>query len=163
MLNRIIGILIGLSLTGCVTVDTFRKMNPHERAVMVCQSQNEYKYLSQRKDTLDEMISDSEISLARGYRVHVNCYDVEVPGKTTTTCVKNYWGAVVCQENTEKEVKKQCTETPVSINPDLERDNISSWARSRDEIAINLQRIYSKCYTEIKDLSAEEAFNYYQK
>ncbi len=95
--------------------------------------------------------------------MHRQCYQVEVPGDTTTICtVYDYgYGTVRCTQNTERRYRTQCDEKPVSINPDLERRNIDSWSSSLRYVESNLNTAWNNCYRNIVDLPPEEAYKYY--
>jgi hypothetical protein len=151
-----------LFLTACTTVNDFRNMTPHDRAEKICLKQANVKALMEQRSNLNAAILDSQNALSRGYRIHRQCYQVEVPGDSKTTCTSGFYGLpATCTTKTERRNKTQCDEKPVSISPDLERKNIDSWSSSLRVTENNLQSTWQSCYRSIVNLSADEAFKFY--
>ncbi len=159
MLRRSL-IIATLLLYGCTTVSDFQKMSAHERSVAVCKRQKDIQSIADQISNLQSGINDSQRALARGYRVHRQCHQVEVYGNASVTC--NRFGShVTCDESRPKSYETRCTETPVSINPDLEKENIRNWSQSVESLKAQAKEKHSKCYQFIYPLSPEQAYKYY--
>ena len=149
-----------LLLFGCTTVSDFQKMSPHERAVAVCKRQKDLQSIGSQISSLQNSINDSQSVLARGYRVHQQCRQVEVYGDSSVTC-NRFGSQVTCDESRPKSYKTECTETPVSINPDLEKENIRNWSQSIESLKAQGKEKAQKCYQFIYPMSPEQAYKYY--
>jgi hypothetical protein len=150
-----------LLLTSCTTVDDFRKMSPSERAARVCGQQQKIILLINQKAALSSAIQTSKLDLGRGYKVHKHCQQVRVYGQATTTCQNNF-GTVRCTEDRPESLQTKCTESPVAINADLERNNIQSWSVNLAKTEQNLKNEWQSCTRYIGNLSADEAFTHYK-
>lgn len=148
-------------LTGCTTVDDFRKMSSSERARRVCERRQNIVNLVNQKSSLSTAIQRSQTDLGRGYKVHKQCQQVKVYGQATTTC-QNLGGIVSCSENRPESYETRCTESPVAINADLERQNIQSWSEALFRTDQNLRNEWQSCARYIGNMTAEEAYSHYK-
>lgn len=156
----IITFVVLFAIVGCTTVDDFRKMSPSERARRVCIKSPNIVNLTTQKTTLSESIRAAQIDLGRGYKVHKQCRQVKVYGQTTTTC-QNFGGIVRCTEDRPESFETRCTESPVVINPELERQNIQSWSQTLIRTEQNLTTEWNYCNQWIGRMTADEAYGYY--
>lgn len=147
-------------LVGCTTVNDFKQMSAHERSVAVCKRQKDLHNIGREIASLQESIADSQNALARGYRVHTQCHQVEILGDASISCNK-FYSTVNCSETRQKSYKTECTETPVSINSDLERQNISNWSQSVESLKSQEKEKAQRCYEFIFPMSPEQAYKYY--
>jgi hypothetical protein len=162
MMNmRVFTLLLVLTLSACATLDDFRKMSPTERARLVCERKNDIQQLSAEQRQLAGAIQSSQMDLGRGYKVHTQCRPVKVYGPVTTTC-KKVGNVTECTEFRPEAYEKRCIETPVSLNPDLERQNIQAWSSAQIQVSQSLQEAWRKCMDFVERLSPEEAFRQYQ-
>jgi hypothetical protein len=148
-------------LSGCTTVDGFRNMAPDVRAQRVCDRRiANQDYVQQARD-LQDKLSDAQASLSRGYRVHRQCQQVQVYGDPSVTCSKlgNYTN---CQQFTPSSSERRCTETPVSINPELEKSNIQQWSQSIASLKETGSQEWQSCYRVVIKMSPEEAYKWYR-
>ena len=159
MLRRSL-VIATLLLCGCTTVSDFQKMSAHERAVAVCKRQKDLQSIANQISNLQSGINDSQSALARGYRVHQQCRQVEVYGNASVNCYKIGF-QVQCDETRPKSYETRCTETPVSINPELEKENIRNWSQSVESLKAQAKEKGQKCYQFIYPLSPEQAYKYY--
>lgn len=150
-----------LALTGCVSLDDFKKMSAHDRATAVCRKQHDLYVIDNKISALQSNIDDSRNALARGYKVYRQCHDVEVAGDTKITKCTKTDNQVQCIETRPKEHKTECLDTPVSINPDQEKENIRNWSSDLDSLRWQRKDKYQRCYNQIYPLSPEEAYQYY--
>ncbi len=150
--------LAGL-LAACTTLDDFRKMTPDQRARQVCDQQSTVRNYDQQISLLSRQISESQIALSRGYKLHQQCHQVKVYGNPTTTCTTN-GNQTTCKESRPESYETRCTETPVPINPDLERSNIGQWSTSMTSLQFNREQEWLRCYDSISRMSPEEAYNH---
>ncbi len=159
MLRRSL-IIATLLLCGCTTVSDFKKMSAHERAVSVCKRQKDLQGIAIQISNLQSGINDSQSALARGYKVHQQCRQVAVYGNASLTC--NRFGSQVnCDETRPKSYETRCTETPVSINPEQEKENIRNWSQSIESLKAQAKEKAQTCYQFIYPLSPEQAYKYY--
>jgi hypothetical protein len=153
-------IIATLLLCGCTTVSDFQKMSAHERAVAVCDRQKVIRDIADQISSLQSRIRDSQMALARGYRVHQQCFKVEVYGNASVKC-NRFGSQVICEESRPKSYETRCTETPVSINPELERQNIRDLSQSVESLDAQMKEKYRNCYQFIYPLTPEQAYKYY--
>lgn len=154
-----------ISMCGCATVDTFQKMNSYERAQYVCSRDSYYERLRNDETSQEARINDISSALARGYRVHKSCQTVKVEKPGTVSCTSNGVGARIntdCKQNTNTTYENVCTETPVSIDANLERGNLKVSRDLMERAKIEKNKIYNLCYSLVEPMSAEQAFSYYK-
>jgi len=154
-----------ISMCGCATVDTFQKMNSAERAHYVCSRDTYYERLNNDELSQRARIDDISSTLARGYRVHKSCRTVKVEKPGTVSCTSSSAGANTntdCRQNTNITYENVCTETPVSIDANLERGNLKVSRDLMERAMIEKNNVYSHCYSLIEPMSAEQAFSYYK-
>lgn len=73
-----------LLLTGCATkVSDFAKMTPDQRATKTCRNAQELIELAKEIRSLQQSISISEGNVARGYALHTECTNYQVPDSQT--------------------------------------------------------------------------------
>ncbi|MFZ1546208.1 MAG: hypothetical protein WAT12_03795 [Candidatus Nitrotoga sp.] len=154
-----------ISMCGCATVDTFQKMNSSERAHYVCSRDKFYESLSNEELKQQARIDDISSTLARGYRVHKSCKTVKVEKPGTVSCKSSGEGAYTntdCRQKTNTTYENVCTETPVSIDANLERGNLKVSRDMMEKARIEKNNVYSQCYSFVEPMSAEQAFSYYK-
>lgn len=150
-----------LVLTSCVTLDDFKKMSAQQRAETVCKNQQVLRNIDYKISSLQSDIDDSRNALARGYRVHRECHDIEVEGDTKVTNCTKTENQVQCVETRPKRIKNVCTETPVALDSAQEKENIRGWSAEIDSLRYQRKDKYQQCYNQIYPLSPEEAYKYY--
>ncbi len=150
-----------LLVTGCTTVDDFRKMPPSERAKRVCERRQNIVNLLKQKTTLSTAIQNSYTDLGRGYKLHQQCQQVKVYGQATATC-QNLNGFVSCSENRPESYETRCIESPVAINPELERQNIQSWSETLARTDQDIKNEWQSCTRYIGNMTADEAYTHYK-
>jgi len=158
-LKRILCILL-VFISGCTSVNDFKKMSSIERARQVCERQKNIQDLRSDKKNLVMAISNSQTDLARGYKIHRQCQQVKVYGNATATC-QTTGLQTSCSESRPEFYETRCKETPVSINPDLERQNIQSWIQAQTAADQRLKVAWNLCFTSVEKMSPEEAFKHY--
>lgn len=158
---RISSLLLLFLVTGCVTLDDFRKMSPGERTRQVCQRQESIVTLENEKQSLISAIQQSQMDLARGFKVYRQCFPVKVYGRATVTCREN-GSQVRCIERRPEFYETQCIDTPVGISPELERQNIQVWTHSLANAEQRLYQEWHNCSKSVESMSPEEAFKYYR-
>ena len=113
-------ILASTLLTGCASIEDFRKMTPDERANMVCEADSRLRQLRKEKDLLTQSIQSSQEALSRGYRLHRECKNIEVYGDSTTVC-KETRGKTICKEHRPVSTRTECNDIPVAIDSELDK------------------------------------------
>jgi hypothetical protein len=157
---------IFVSICGCTTVSSFQKMPSYERAQYVCSRDSDYKRLSNDESIHEAKIDEINSVLSRGYRVHKACRTVKVEKPGTVSCTSNGVGNSIntdCRQNTNTTYENVCTETPVSIDANLERGNLEASKNMVVRAKIEKNDVYNRCYSLIEPMSAEQAFNYYKR
>lgn len=157
---RLFFYLTVIFLAGCTTLDDFKAMSPENRAINVCNKQSNIISLASERDSYKNSISSANQALALGYRVHRQCYQVEVYGNATTDC-SMFGSNIRCTEYRPKTYQTKCNETPVSIDSNLERSNIQSWTEALKTLESRLSYEYNICYQNVLKMSAEEAYEYF--
>lgn len=152
--------LSSMLLMGCTTVETFRQMSQEQRANKVCTKRLNNQI--SEVQTLEEKIIDSQNALSKGYRVHRQCQKVAVYGDASTTC-STVGTFTNCQQFRPTSYETRCSETPVSINPELERSNIQEWSNAITSIRQSGNEAWRSCYNAVYKMSAEEAFRWYPR
>lgn len=158
--------VIFISICGCTTVSSFQKMPSYERAQYVCSRDSDYKRLSNDESIHEAKIDEINSVLSRGYRVHKACRTVKVEKPGTVSCTSNGVGNSVntdCRQNTNTTYENVCTETPVSIDANLERGNLEASKNIVVRAKIEKNNVYNHCYSLVEPMSAEQAFNYYKR
>lgn len=151
--------LVGL-LPACTTLDDFRKMTPDQRARMVCDQQTVVKDYDKQIGQLSGQISESQIALSRGYKLHKQCHQIKTYGNPTTSCT-THGNQTTCKESRPESYETRCTETPVPINPELEHNNINLWSMSISTLQQSREQEWLRCYDATFRMSPEEAYNHY--
>ncbi len=157
---------IFVSICGCTTVSSFQKMPSYERAQYVCSRDSDYKRLSNDESIHEAKIDEINSVLSRGYRVHKACRTVKVEKPGTVSCTSNGVGNSVntdCRQNTNTTYENVCTETPVSIDANLERGNLEASKNMVIRAKIEKNNVYNRCYSLVEPMSAEQAFNFYKR
>ena len=152
------------SICGCATVTTFQKMPSNERAHYVCSKDSYYKRLSNDESIYEAKIDDISSTLSRGYRVHKSCINVKVERPGAVSCTSNGVGTSIntdCKQNSNTTYENVCTETPVSIDANLERGNLEASKNMVVRAKIEKNNVYDRCYSLAETMPAEQAFNYY--
>ncbi len=150
---------LGSMVTACTTLEDFQKMNPDQRARMVCDQHTIVRNYNQQINQLSDQINESQLALSRGYKLHKQCHQVKVYGNPTTTCT-THGNQTTCKETRPESYETQCTETPVPINPDLERNNINLWSMSIGSLQQNRDLEWRRCYDSIYMMPPEEAYKH---
>ena len=158
-LKRIFCIVL-VFISGCTTVNDFKKMSSTERARQVCERQKNIQDLRSEKKSLVIAITNSQADLARGYKIHRQCQQVKVYGSATATCHTTGL-QTSCSESRPESYETRCKETPVSINPDLERQNIQSWTQTQTAVDQRSKIAWNLCFTSVEKMTPEEAYKHY--
>ena len=153
-------ILASTLLTGCASIEDFRKMTPDERANMVCEADRRLRQLRKEKDLLTQSIQSSQEALSRGYRLHRECKDIEVYGDSTTVC-KEIRGKTICKEHRPVSTRTECNDIPVAIDSKLEKENIRNWTKSTRQLDKETRSVRTACYSRIVKMTPEQAYEHY--
>ncbi|MCY4324556.1 MAG: hypothetical protein OXC81_00825 [Betaproteobacteria bacterium] len=163
-------------LSGCVSVDDFRKMTPYERSHFVCSRHREVRGLDGEIDALLANISEIEETLQRGYRVHRSCKQVPVTESTTSKKTvkskcrphKKNKDTMICEEeeilveDPRQEYHTVCDETPVAIDAAFEQEKLRGYRWELDDVAAIRDEVYSACVMQVDQMNAEEAYDFYK-
>ena len=119
----------------------------------------------------DESIHEAKIDeinsvLSRGYRGHKACRTVKVEKPGIVSWTSNGVGNSIntdCRQNTNTTYENVCTETPFSIDANLEIGNLDASKSMVVRAKIEKNNVYHRCYSLVEPMSAEHAFSYYKK
>jgi hypothetical protein len=148
-------------LSACTTVKDFQNMTADQRAEKVCKNQRAFQELTQQKQGLENGISDSQAALARGYRIHRQCQKVKVIGDSTKTTCSFVGNKTTCEQTAPASYENRCTETPISLNFELEKSNVSTWQQALQSTDEKLKAEWQRCYQFMYGLPPEEAYKYF--
>ena len=99
--------------------------------------------------------------------MHKSCRTVKVEKPGTVSCTSNGAGGSYintdCRQSTNITYENVCTETPVSIDANLERGNLVASKDMVIKTKIEKNNAYSRCYSLVEPMTAEQAFSYYKK
>ena len=152
-------------LSACASVDSFRKMTPLQRAHEVCTSVNGYTQLDREEREHANKAAEIRQVLDRGYRLHESCRTVEASKAPELACPSRSvrHGDTRCSKEQGGKYKRICRDIPVSIDGALEKEKLANHEMQLQVRAIDKQRFYQRCHAEVVTLSAEQAFDYYQR
>lgn len=149
-------------ILGCTTTNDLRRMTANERATEVCKRQDNLRGLTKQIQELQNSVNESKSALQRGYKIHEQCGRVEIKGDALLSCDK-FGSGTYCNEIQPKSYETRCSEMPVAINPELEKENIKKWSESIDLLKEQIKEKFKDCYRFMYSLTAEEAYKYYIK
>ena len=151
-----------LLLTGCATkVSDFAKMTPDQRATKTCRNAQELIELAKEVRNLQQSLSVSEGNVARGYALHTECTNYQVPDSSDTNCTYDM-GVVHCSSQNHTRTQRQCRDVPVPINIEWEQkklDSAKELMQSRYDYGCSL---YGACYEKVLQMSPNQAFYYWK-
>lgn len=156
---RASGMLLAV-LAGCTTLEDFQKMTPEQRAQQVCRQQ--IAPLDRQAQDLRTGIADVNAALSAGYRLHRSCRDVERYGDKQVTCTTTNNGpasTTQCTEFRPRRIETVCTDQPVAISFDLERDKLNSFNAQLASTQASRDAAWSSCFQDVLRLSPEAAFS----
>ncbi len=162
MAPRTLWVLVGLAtvlLVGCTTLEDFQKMTPEQRAQRVCSQQ--IAPLDRQVQDLRAGIADVNAALSAGYRLHRSCRDVERYGDKQVTCTTSNTGpssTTKCTEYRPRRIETVCTDQPVAISFDLERDKLNSFSAQLAGAEAQRHAAWSSCTQDVVRLSPEAAY-----
>ena len=166
---KILFFIGGALLGGCASLDDFRGMSPSERADYVCDRHYDVKQLDAEIAAAESEIADISAALARGFRLHRYCKQIPVKRKTREKCSteqqnsESGGGEVeVCEEISEIKHEEFCEDIPVPIDGEFERDKRDRRRGELRNLENELARVFTACTNEVRQMSAERAFDYYQ-
>lgn len=147
-------------LTGCTTLEDFQKMIPEQRAQQVCGQQ--VAPLDRQVQDLRVGIADVNAALSAGYRLYRSCRDVARYGDKQVTCTTSNTGptsTTKCTEFRPQRIETVCTDQPVAISFDLERDKLNSFTAELAGAESQRNAAWSGCFQDVVRLSPEAAFS----
>lgn len=158
--KRIAISMAALTLAGCTTVDDFRKMSAQDRAVRVCERDPTVRNLRASRQSYQAGIQSAQEALGRGYRIHRQCQMVEVPTGKQSICEKR-GDQTICRELSTTRKEERCNETPVSIQAENERRNVTEWSAAVVALDSQIRSSYGLCFDRVFQMTPEQAFKLY--
>lgn len=161
-------LLLSVFAGGCASLDDFRAMTPSERAEYVCDRQREVRHLDSRVSETESAIAETSAAIAAGYRLHRSCKQVPVTRTTEERCTtekaekEGEEDVKVCKETAKISHEQVCEDIPVVIDGAFERDKLADYRGDLRALENELARVFDRCVSEVRGMSAEGAFDYYQ-
>lgn len=154
-------ILASTLLTGCASIEDFRKMTPDERANMVCEADSRLRQLRKEKDLLTQSIQSSQEALSRGYRLHRECKEHRGNMAIRPPSARKHAGKPICKEHRPVSTRTECNDIPVAIDSKLEKENIRNWTKSTRQLDKETRSVRTACYSRIVKMTPEQAYEHY--
>nr|DAG27664.1 MAG TPA: hypothetical protein [Caudoviricetes sp.] len=157
-MRTILALAAVLVVSGCATtVDDFVALTPDQRAEKACNNVNEFKQDAKELNAILVSISQTEMDLARGYKIHRTCRTVQTPGSGQTNCYQTFSG-IQCDTVTYPNYQTVCDEIPVSINPEFESQKLEKLKKLYPVLKESLENRYGACYQAVLHMTPEQAF-----
>ena len=135
--------LLVLTITGCKTLEDFNTYTAGERASRICSSSSVARQRRARISELEPLIEIQSNLLATGYRVHTQCKHVPMEGYRVAT-------------------RKDCTETPVAIDPAYEKSVLNNLKQKLSATVSAHNMLTGNCLRKARSLGAEHAYAFYK-
>lgn len=165
MTQRILLILLSLIVSGCVSLDDFKNMSALERANYICPRNGAVKKYRSLANDYEAMIVEQSKLISKGYKVHKSCQNVEVKKQGSATCKSDGSGqnlTTTCDTPTHTSYQEICMEIPVPINIAYEREQLEIFIELNRNAENKAEEILQKCYEQVYQMSAEQAYEYYR-
>ncbi len=159
-------VLIASLLSGCVSLDDFKQMDASQRAEYVCNRDHAVEYHERKISTFENKIDDISAALDRGYRVHKSCETIsfEVPDKIICKNIeKGNKTYQECYNRTKHSYEQVCSETPVPIAVELEKENLHKYEHLLEDSVEERDANFEYCYSDVRLMSAEQAYYRYKQ
>ena len=154
---RIPLVLVLFLLTGCMTLDDFKKLSSEERIQIVCNSASTISNLKILLKQTNDRIAYQETILSQGYRVVENCVTNQLP-ITQVNCLTNIDGSSSCFPFVQYRPYTTCTRNAVSISFEREEAELKKAVEVRDVLTQQLDQALRDCANWVASVSPEEAF-----
>ncbi len=155
--------LLSLLLSACASLDDFQQMDTQTRTEYVCERD---RLVSHQRDKLAEVkntIAEIEQALLNGYRLVEACTETIVESSETVCVSSQVNGQLVttCTATEEPTLEKICTDTPVAIDGELEKEKLVEWQKEQLYAERRVNDAYMACFNEVGSMTAEQAYDYY--
>lgn len=174
-------------LTGCASLDDFKKMTPSQRAERVCTKQARNSYESNEIDRLESVVRELGVKINTGYTVHERCTWVEREKSSRLSC-RTINGYTSCSDSSSRGSVYSCAELsdamdgritlPINVRASigffcdrkcvgyhvpldtasLQRERTSAEDRIRS-LENQREGAYRTCYAHVYSLDAEQSFS----
>ena len=158
-------ILVITSLLGaCTSLDDFQNMGTQTRTEYVCQRDNQVQNYRQQVQATQERLAEIEMDLANGYKLVETCSTTkyEYPQKFCTTVETSGQTVTTCQEGAEPLLKTVCTETPVGIDSQLEKEHRREYQMQHLQRQQQADGAYMACFNKVGAMNPEQAYQHYK-
>ena len=158
-------LLITQVLLGCATTkEDFQNMSLTERQAAVCYGSNAFEQRKDRLSYYEEEIPKRQRVLSRGYRIHTSCVQVAVEQPKNCISTKTSMAKNLCEGmRARKTYKNECTETPVSIDPQYEQQVLDEYRQSYSDLSSSHSELTQRCFSRVSEMPPEAAYIYYSE
>lgn len=161
MKMAIIFCCLSLFLSGCAaSLDDFQGMSTSERADYICGENEQVQYLGSQVKNTSALVDDTETAIARGYRIHKSCQRIPTVVPVMDCSSIGYFS---CSTTTNTVYNTVCSEAPVAIDGDLEKEKLSGYRVQLESVGEKYFNILSQCRSPLLNMTAEEAFSFYKR
>ena len=159
-----LALLISLcfTLSACTTVSDFIEMKPVDRGFKTCENAKPFKEGLKDIKALSKLINTAQGNIARGYALHKQCVDQEVPYTTTGDCYYDAWGHMQCNQYTSTRTVTSCHDVPVSIDVNAEQKKLDKYQKVYKEWSDTYSKALEVCVQKVSELSPEKAFELWE-
>ena len=162
-MKKLAALLSAVVLSGCTTVSDFIAMTPEEMAVKTCSNSAVLAAEADELKRLAELIAAADGNIARGYALHRQCIDQEVPYTTQGNCWTDYFGNLRCSQYTSTRTVTSCTDVPVAVDVDEERRKSAQYKELFARMMERNKAHVAECYNRVLEMSPQEAFELWEK
>ncbi len=143
-------------------------MDASSRSQLVCNSTDPVRHHQRKISELEYKIKETTTALDQGYKIVKVCNTIyrDEPETNCKSTEKSDGGETTkterCKQTSNPRPFKECKEYPMAINVELEKENLQRHRESLEQANIERNTAYFDCYSRVKPMSAEEAFQYYK-
>ena len=158
---RFVTITAVLLLGGCASLEDFQQMGPSERASYVCDRDSDLAAVQYEINGTEAALHEVQDAIAKGYRLRQFCKEVPIVSSSEEVC-KTDEGVKTCKTKSKISHETACEEKPIAIDGQLEREKESQHRDDLSQLRVLWDEKYNRCFNTVRQMSAEEAFQYHK-
>ena len=176
-LKKIVIVLLSFFLSSCMNLKDFQNMSAESRADLICSRNPTVIESIKNENIYDSAINQTSMDLSRGYKVFTQCREVKIQtpksiycnsntnvrGSYNTPYQANLDTTTQCEQNNSTSYEQHCTDTPVQIDADLEKEKLVQYQFLKEKATKTKNDAYNTCYRKSIILTPEEAFKAYSQ
>jgi hypothetical protein len=158
-------LVLGSLLSACASLDDFQQMDTKTRTDFVCERDDQVENAIQQVQAAEQRLAEIETDLANGYKLVATCTTTtfELPPRLCTTVETNGQTVTTCQQGQDPLLKKVCTETPVGIDSQLEKQHRREYQLQHLQRQKQVDKAYMACFNKVGGMNAEQAYQHYKQ